>query len=375
VREVLLARIRETCQRERLISAGDRIVIGLSGGPDSVTLAHLLPEAARALGAEVVALAHLNHQLRPEADEDEAFCHTLAARLDLPLETGRADVRAEAARARTSLEDAGRTVRYAFLETIAQARQATRVAVAHTLNDQAETVLLRVCRGAGPTGLAGIYPRAGRVIRPLLDVRRLEVEAWLAAERLAYRDDPTNRDLTIPRNRIRHELLPYLARHAGEGILEVLARQAVIAREDADYLEHAATETTGSLVLERDGRTVVPLSALLDLPPALRRRVVRRALQRHAGERFVGFDHVEAVLTLAREAAEPERANGPRGSLTNSASDALKVIDMPGQRVQRIMGRLVFETVAADAGREGRRRGRARPSLGPDVAPAETRGR
>src|SRR6185369_4084791 len=92
VREGLLARIRETCQRERLISAGDRIVIGLSGGPDSVTLAHLLPEAARALGAEVVALAHLNHQLRPEADEDEAFCQTLAARLDLPLETGRADV-------------------------------------------------------------------------------------------------------------------------------------------------------------------------------------------------------------------------------------------------------------------------------------------
>jgi tRNA(Ile)-lysidine synthase len=157
---------------------------------------------------------------------------------------------------------------------------------------------------------------------------------------------------------VRHELLPYLAQHVSEGIVDVLARQAVIAREDADYLEHAATETSGSLVLERDGRTVVPLSALLDLPPALRRRVVRRALQRHAGERFVGFDQVEAVLALARE-----------------ENHEAKVIDQPGQRVQRIMGRLVFETVAADAGREGRRRGRARPSLGPEVAPAETRGR
>jgi tRNA(Ile)-lysidine synthase len=356
MREVLLARIRETCRRERLISGGDRLVIGLSGGADSVTLAHLLPEVARGFGAEVVALAHLNHQLRPDADQDEAFCHTVAARLDLPLETGRADVSAEAARARTSLEDAGRTVRYAFLKDVARARGATSVAVAHTLNDQAETVLLRLCRGAGPTGLAGIYPRAGRVIRPLLDVRRLEVEAWLAAERLAYRDDPTNRDLTIPRNRIRHELLPYLARHAGEGILEVLARQAVIAREDADYLEHAAieaTETSGSLVLERDGRTVVLLSSLLDLPPALRRRVVRNTLQRHAGGRFVGFDHVEAVLNLGEA----------------------KVIDLPGQRVQLIMGRLVFETVVPDPGRAGRRRGRARSSLGPGLEPAETRGR
>jgi tRNA(Ile)-lysidine synthase len=362
VRHELLARIRETCQRERLISAGDRVVIGLSGGADSVTLSHLLPEVARGFGAEVVALAHLNHQLRPDADQDEAFCQTVAARLDLPLETGRADVRAEAARARTSLEDAGRTVRYAFLEAIAQTRQATSVAVAHTLNDQAETVLLRLCRGAGPAGLAGIYPRAGRVIRPLLDVRRLEVEAWLAAERLPYRDDPTNRDLTIPRNRIRHELLPYLARHTGEGILEVLARQAVIAREDADYLEHVATETSGSLVLERDGRTVVPLLPLLELPAALRRRVVRNALQRHAGGRFVGFDHVEAVLALGGQADD---ADGDR-----EIGEA-KVVHMPGQRVQRIMGRLVFETVAPDAGRAGRRRGRPRSSL----EPAETRGR
>jgi tRNA(Ile)-lysidine synthase len=373
MREVLLARIRETCRRERLISGGDRLVIGLSGGADSVTLAHLLPEVARGFGAEVVALAHLNHQLRPDADQDEAFCHTVAARLDLPLETGRADVRAEAARARTSLEDAGRTVRYAFLKDVARARGATSVAVAHTLNDQAETVLLRLCRGAGPTGLAGIYPRAGQVIRPLLDVRRLEVEAWLAAERLAYRDDPTNRDLSIPRNRIRHELLPYLARHAGEGILAVLARQAVIAREDADYLEHVATETTASLVLERDGRTVIPVASLLALPPALRRRVVRQALQRRAGGRFVGFDHVDAVLALAREAVESERANGPQDTAMGQAngSGVWKVIDCPGQRVQQIMGRLVFEAAVPDPGRAGRRRGRTRPGL----EPAASRGR
>jgi tRNA(Ile)-lysidine synthase len=392
VRAALLARIRDTVLRHRLIDPGDRIVIGLSGGPDSVTLAHLLPEVARGLGAQVVAVAHLNHQLRPEAGEDEAFCHEVAARLDLPLDTDRVDVRAEAARGRTSLEDAGRTVRYRFLRQVADARQASRVAVAHTLNDQAETVLLRLFRGAGPVGLAGIYPQAGLVIRPLLDVRRLEVEAWLAAERLPFRDDPSNRDVTIPRNRIRHELLPYLARHVGDGILEVLARQAVIAREDAEWLEHEATETSRSLVLEVEGRTVVALSALRALPAALRRRVIRTALQRHAGDRFIGFDHVEAVLVLGDQAGEPvagepdgerkgreaEAANEPpahgsparrsapdRASEKESVEHGQKTIDLPGQRVKRSMGRLVFEPVSPDPARAGRRRGRPRRGLAP----------
>jgi tRNA(Ile)-lysidine synthase len=346
VRDTLLDRLRATVARDRLLSAGDRIVIGLSGGPDSVTLSHLLPEAARAFGAEVVALAHLNHQLRPEADEDEAFCRALAEQLGLPFDADRVDVRAVAARERTSLEDAGRTVRYAFLNQIAERRQATRIAVAHTLNDQAETVLLRLFRGAGPTGLAGIYPRAGLVIRPLLDVRRAEVEAFVAAERLPYREDPSNRDLSIPRNRIRHELLPYLAEHVGDGILEVLARQAVIAREDAEWLDRMATETSRSLVLEEEGRTTVDLAALMALPPALRRRVVRTALQRHAGDRFIGFDHVEAVLALGREAAAP------------GLIKALGPIDLPGQRVKHIRGRLVFEPAIPDPERQGRRRGR-----------------
>jgi tRNA(Ile)-lysidine synthase len=367
VRETLLARIRDTVLRHHLISEGDRIVIGLSGGPDSVTLAHLLPDVARGLGAEVVALAHLNHQLRAGADADEAFCRDLAARLDLPLETERVNVRAVAARARTSLEDAGRTVRYEFLRQAAERRHALRVAVAHTLNDQAETVLLRLFRGSGPVGLAGIYPQAGLVIRPLLDVRRTEVEAWLAAERVAAREDPSNRDLENPRNRIRHELLPYLTRQIGEGILDILARQAVIAREDADWMENAATETSRSLVLDLDGRTVVELSALLALPPALRRRVVRLALQRHAGGRFVGFDHVESVLALGR-GPDPLARKTELARAAGFADRRSKVIDLPGQRVKRSMGRLVFEPAPPDPGRAGNRRGRPRQAADP---PAE----
>jgi tRNA(Ile)-lysidine synthase len=352
VRDTLIGRIRDTILRDRLLLPGDRIVIGLSGGPDSVTLSHLLPQVARALGAEVVALAHLNHQIRPDADADEAFCAALAARFGLPLDAERIDVRAEAARRHLSLEAAGSYVRYEFLRRVADLRQASRVAIAHTLNDQAETVLMRLFRGAGPVGLAGIYPQAGRVIRPMLGVSRAEVEAFIAAERLAFCDDPTNRDLTITRNRIRHVLLPFLTQYVGEGIFEILARQAVIAREDAQWLEQAATETSRSLVLQEEGRTTVDLAALLALPPALGRRVVKAALERQASDRFVGFDHIEAVLALGRNSGGPT------------------AIDLPGQRVKRNRGRLVFEPAAPDPARAGRRRGRPRRERAPAEAPA-----
>ena len=276
--------MRQTIGRDRLFGAGDRIVIGLSGGADSVTLSVLLPDVAREFGAEVVALAHLNHGLRAGAEDDQRFCGEFAARLGLPFETETADVRALARERRTSIEDAGRIARYAFLRRVMAGRDATRIAVAHTRNDQAETVLLRLCRGAGPKGLASIYPKAGPVIRPLLDVRRAAIDAFVAAEGIAFREDPTNRDVTIPRNRVRHELLPYLARHAGEGIVDVLARQAVIAREDADWLEQAATESARSLVLEEETGVSVDAGGLRKLHPALARRVIQAVLTAHADE-------------------------------------------------------------------------------------------
>jgi tRNA(Ile)-lysidine synthase len=344
VRASILDAMRRAIGRERLFGAGDRIVIGLSGGADSVTLSVLLPDLAREFGAEVVALAHLNHGLRPGAEDDQRFSGEFAARLGLPFDTETADVRTLARERRTSIEDGGRIARYAFLRRVMAARDATRIAVAHTLNDQAETVLLRLCRGAGPKGLGSIYPKAGPIIRPLLDVRRAAIEEFLAFVAVAFREDPTNRDVTFARNRVRHELLPYLARHAGDGIVDVLARQAAIAREDADWLEQAATESARSLVLEEETGVSVDARGLRELHPALARRVIHAVLKRIAGRRFVGFDHVEAVLRLAGWAETPV-AEG-------------EMIDLPGSRVKQIGGRLRFEPRPPDPGRAGRRRGR-----------------
>lgn len=351
MRAVILDRIRDIVRRHRLLGPGDRVIIGLSGGPDSVTLSHLLPEIASEFGATVAGLAHLNHQLRPSADADEQFCRELADRLGLPLDVERADVRAAAREARTSIEDGARRVRYAFLRRVALRRDAGRIAVAHNRNDQAETVLFRLFRGAGTTGLAAIRPRVRGVIRPLLDTPRSEIERFLADEGLAFRVDPTNADVANPRNRIRHELLPYLARHFGPGVVDVLARQATLAREDADWLTEVATERAGSLVLEEvSGAVTVDIDPLLALPPALGRRVLRQALTRQAGGRFLGFAHVDAALALARDPVGPSTKKQP------------VVIDLPGQRVKRIRGQLRVTPLTPDPGRAGQRRGRPRPS-------------
>jgi tRNA(Ile)-lysidine synthase len=401
MRDLILDRVRDTVWRYHLAGPGDRVIIGLSGGPDSVALSHLLPAVAHEFGAVVVGLAHLNHQLRPSADADEQFCRDLASRLSLPIDVERADVRAAARQARTSLEDGARRVRYAFLRRAAARLDATRIAVAHHRHDQAETVLLRLLRGAGTTGLAAIRPRnASGVIRPFLEVSRLDIEALIAEEGWSFRVDPTNADVTIPRNRIRHELLPYLAQHFGgpvgssgegiganvrtragrgrgarrerDGIVDILARQATLAREDAEWLDQIATETARSLVLEDMGSVTVAIAPLLALPPAICRRVLRLALSRSAGERFLGFAHVDAVLALVRDPAGPSDRNpqpavgtigmvgtGTEAAIGKKGSPRRKaVIDLPGQRVKRIKGLLYLTPLPSDPGRAGQRRGR-----------------
>ena len=176
----LAASVLRTIRRDALIEPGGRVVVALSGGPDSVALVYLLRELQDGGHVSLAGVAHFNHQLRgPEADADEAFCRSLADELSLPIECGTADVRFAARQQRRSIEDAARTLRYRFLEQAADRLGADRIAIGHSRDDQAETFLLRLLRGSGPRGLAGILPRAGRVIRPLLDLPRAELRAYV----------------------------------------------------------------------------------------------------------------------------------------------------------------------------------------------------
>jgi tRNA(Ile)-lysidine synthase len=330
----LTARVVETLQRSRLVGAGDRVLVALSGGPDSVALLWLLREALPALGAELAGVAHLNHRLRGlESSADEAFCRTLAGQLGLPLDIERCDVATLAAARRQSLEAVAHDVRYEFLERARERLGATLIATGHTGNDQAETLLWHLARGAGVRGLAGIRYRRGRFIRPLLDLARRDIEAFLDARGLAFRLDTSNADPRFTRNRIRHVVLPALASAVSPRATEALARAARLAADEDDFLEQAVTQAARSIVLEGEDTSRVDLDGLAALPAALRRRIVWRALERASDGRPVGAVHVDVVLAFARDPREGAR------------------LTLPGQWVTAVAGALTFapRRVAAPA--------------------------
>jgi tRNA(Ile)-lysidine synthase len=297
---LLADRVLATVRKHGLLPPGGRVLVALSGGPDSVGLLHLLCALAARGELTVAGAAHLNHGLRDAADDDERFCRERAAELGVRLCVECADVRALAREWHTSIEDAGRRARYAFLERAAAEVGGDVVATGHTLDDQAETFLLQLIRGAGPRGLSSIAPSVGLVRRPLLDVRREEIRNWLAAQGVTFREDESNRDVAFARNRVRHVLLPLLEREFSPGIVGVLGREAAIAREDESYLQSIAIESARSVVLASEDIIEIDASALRSLHPAVASRVARIALARLGSGRYIGYDHVEGLLFLAR---------------------------------------------------------------------------
>ena len=235
----LIERVRRYVAQHALWTADTRVVAAVSGGSDSVALFSLLQQAAAKGDCQLAGLAHLHHHIRGDAaDGDALFCRDLAARAGVPAVIGDADVPALARRDGVSLEVAGRDARQRFYAEAQGTLRASCVAVAHSQDDQAETVLLRLVRGAGPAGLSGIAPRRGQLVRPLLELSRVELQAYLDGIGQSWREDATNIDCAIPRNRIRHQVLPLL-RELNQQADAALARAADIFRADAALLDAA----------------------------------------------------------------------------------------------------------------------------------------
>ncbi len=333
------------------IRPGDRICAAVSGGADSVALLLALHEANTAsrdsLGVGLSAV-HVHHGIREatESDADLAFVQDLCIQLDIPLHIHRADVPARAAENRETLEEAARETRYAFFRTLIASGHADSVLTAHTLDDQAETVLMKLLRGAWTEGLSAIYPvvtveaqppytgktgiggsnpslsanspaQTGKILRPLLSVRRFEIEEFLRARNQPWRTDSTNADTTYTRNRIRHELLPQL-RTFNPSIDQTLANLAELAREEESRWQTELSRLLPQLLLpgkpvRGGGRAVstspqassvaLELDRLRSLDPALRRRVLRAAA-RQLGFRL-SFDDTTRLLALAGFASLP----------------------------------------------------------------------
>ena len=287
--------VRRTIRRYGLLPPGSRVVVALSGGSDSVALTLLLRDLAPHDGFHLATLAHLNHRLRATADRDEQFCRTFAERVALPIAVESIDVAAYAESQRLSREDAARRVRYDFLERVATDAGADRIAVAHTQDDQAETFLLKLIRGAGPMGLGGIYPRRGAVVRPLLEVSRSTLRAHLDDVGQDWVEDETNADLANPRNRIRHVVLPEMERAYGGPVRPAIARAASVMREDGQWLDAVAERRFRDLALAVAGGLELDASTLLAEAPAIRRRILLLAIRQVAGGREIGLAHVDSA--------------------------------------------------------------------------------
>ena len=290
-------------RQHALIKPGDRVGIAVSGGADSVALLRLLLELRDELGI-IPSVVHFNHKLRGlESDADQQFVAELAVAHHLELHLTSGDVNAWAEEKHVSIETAARELRYGYFRQLLKNSRLNRIATGHTLDDQAETVLLRIARGSGTRGLAGIYPRlsvAGSqfsvecsVVRPLLSIRHKELETYLCGLGQPWREDLSNRDLRHSRNRVRHRILPRLERDLNPSIRETLAETAEIARAEEEYWQ---TQIAGILPSAWPESNVLQVSALVTQPLALTRRIVRAGAEK-LGLRLE-FPQIEQVLCL-----------------------------------------------------------------------------
>jgi len=343
----LTRRVRKTIERYDLIQPGDRVVVGVSGGADSVCLLHVLLELSADFGFDIH-VAHLNHQIRGEAaDEDAIFVRDLAKRWKVPFTIESCDVPALAAKHKMALEEAARRARYAFLGRVATEHNAQSIAVGHNADDQVETILMHWLRGSGLAGLRGMLPStplaglrlfaednqrfvssAIRIIRPLLEVRRADIEAYCDYLNIKPRFDLSNLDTTYFRNRLRHELIPYLETYQ-PNIREILRRTGQIVMADyallRDLMERAWTETVRS---ESAEAITFDLQQWRALPLSTKRSIVREAIHRlRRSLRNINWIHVENAVEALESKPAGTQVTLPQGLMMTIEYDQFRIAD------------------------------------------------
>ena len=323
----VIERVIRFARRHDLWRPETRVIAAVSGGSDSVALLFLLRDLHERGELMLDAVAHLNHAIRgAAADEDETFCRLLAERLNTAFVSTVVDVPAHARRDGVSIEVAARRARQRFFTDVRSSRGADAVATAHTRDDQAETVLLRLARGTGLRGLGGIAPRRDALIRPLLQCSRLELREELSSRSEQWREDETNRDLTNPRNRVRHELLPYLQREFNPSIADALARLANLARADEAVLDELAAAAALRVSKTVGSNSVIDGAALCALPAAVARRVIQKAFAA-LGANLTTLKDVDLVRAVAAGECRSAQLCGVR--VEHSGGCVVLVQDVP----------------------------------------------
>ena len=362
--------------RHNLVPRGSDVLIAVSGGADSTALLHVLDRIAGKLGA-TIRVAHLNHRLRGKsADEDAEFVGTAARKLGLSFHVGSSDVRRRAQKQGISIEMAARDARYNFLCKTARKCGAGIIATAHNTDDQAETVLLKLCRGAGPAGLSGISRdttiNGVRVVRPLLDISRKQILAFLQREQIDWREDISNTDTVFLRNRVRREIIPFLEERLNPSVKNVLARTAeIVGAENRWMEEYAADILTGESSGISPGKPL-EISKLSRFPLPVRRRILRRWLvSSGVSPSVVTFSAVSRIMKntdSCRTGAAAEIGQGwkavveygrlvlRRGPSNARGSGFRKALNIPGETILEEPGLRIAVSIESGISRPGRSR-------------------
>ncbi len=320
------AKVREYCNRYSMLKKNDSVVVGVSGGADSVCLLFVLL-ALREEFELKLHVVHVNHGIRADAGEDAAYVKALCTEYELPFYLVERDIPAEAAALNCSEEEAGRRARYQAFSEIQKKQHCQKIAVAHNSNDRAETMLFHLFRGTGLTGLAGIRPVREGIIRPILCLERAEIEGYLAERGIAYRHDSTNDSDDYTRNRIRHHILPYAQEQIAGGCVANMTRTADILAETENYIEEQVQEARlHCLVQEKKDGFVLDRESFLQQHGMIQKRILLQLLKQLSPmQQDITALHIEKVLTLFTE-------------------EGNRCIHLPyGIRCSRVYGRICLE--------------------------------
>jgi len=295
--EKVLADIKD----KNLIDKGDTIIVGLSGGPDSVCLLHVLKSIEESMNIMIVAV-HVNHMLRgQDSFEDEEYVKNLCKKLNIKLKIEQIDLQNIAKKKKLSIEEAGRDERYRIFEKTAKDLNANKIAVAHNKNDQAETILMNIIRGAGLSGLKGMDIKRGKIIRPLLHIDRLEIEEYCNKYKLEPRTDKTNLESIYTRNKIRLDLIPYINEQFNIDIISKLTKMSEIIKNENDFIEYYTEKLYNkALVKKSDGQIVLNIKIFNSYHKGAKGRILRKAIKETIG--FIkGIEsvHIDDIIKLA----------------------------------------------------------------------------
>lgn len=312
---MIFDKVLSTINKYNLIENGDKIVLGLSGGPDSVCLLHILNRLKQQKNIEVYA-AHLNHQIRGiEAQKDALYVSKLCEEMGTTLFIKSVDVPKYCEEKGMSLEEGARKLRYEMFDEIKNKTKSNKIAVGHNLNDQAETVLMRIMRGTGLQGLRGIeYIRDGVIIRPILDVERSQIEEYCEKNNLNPRIDKTNLEGIYTRNKIRLELLPYMKDNFNSNVIESIVRMSNNLKLDSEYIEQEAEIKFKEVCNLLEDSVEVDLKEYVDLHEAIKVRILRSSIKYILGDtNFIDYKHIEDILDLESDTKIDKKIILPRG--------------------------------------------------------------